>query len=156
MNRTGPKPRSVYQRLWAKVDRLHPNGCWVWTGTVNGGGYGTIGVGSRSDGTKKKVLAHRVAFEWFKGEIPEGHDVCHTCDNPRCVNPDHLFIGTRAENMQDCSRKGRARKPTATHCKNGHPFSDENTIHTGTQRACRICRRAATRRHYYRNKELSP
>jgi hypothetical protein len=78
-------------------------GCWLWCGSMRGG-YGAF----RVDG--KIERANRVAYELFKGEVGELH-VCHTCDNPRCVNPDHLFLGTRSDNMKDAYDKGRLVPP---------------------------------------------
>lgn len=95
----------VEARLMKRVLKA-PNGCWEWQGPRRGGKfpYGVIGGGNRSQN------AHRVAFRLFKGAIPDGMDVCHHCDNPPCVNPDHLFLGTRRENLEDMVRKGRSLK----------------------------------------------
>lgn len=81
-----------------------PNtGCWLWTGCVSPGkwGYGVFWV----DG--KTIKVHRYSYIIFKGEIPKGLFVCHSCDQPSCVNPDHLFLGTHQDNMKDMNSKGR-------------------------------------------------
>lgn len=80
-----------------------PNsGCWLWTGPLNWNGYGRVTVGPR-----KRVRAHRFSYEVHKGPIPDGLQVLHKCDVPCCVNPEHLLLGTFADNMNDKMRKGR-------------------------------------------------
>lgn len=90
----------LYDRFWAKVQKT--DGCWIWTGAVDSSGYGWIGVVGR-----KTRAAHRLSYEWHNGEILPGKCVCHRCDNPGCVNPDHLWLGTHADNIRDRDRKGR-------------------------------------------------
>jgi hypothetical protein len=82
------------------------SGCWNWQSTTRNG-YGRLIVGSRTDKTRKSVSAHRYSFEIFVGPIAEGLEVCHRCDNPSCVNPQHLFLGTRQDNIDDRESKGR-------------------------------------------------
>lgn len=98
-----------------RIDYLsipEPNsGCWIWLGatrpTPSGALYGMLTVGSVRDGTNRKVAAYRASYEAYRGAIPRGLCVCHSCDNSLCVNPDHLFVGTQKVNIDDCVRKGR-------------------------------------------------
>lgn len=98
---------SLRERFDAKWIPEPNSGCWLWEAFTNAGGYGQMTIGKRSDGT---ILAHRAAWIIYRGDIPEGLGVLHRCDNPPCVNPDHLFLGTEKDNMQDCSRKNRVNK----------------------------------------------
>lgn len=83
------------------------NECWLWTGWQDGKGYGMLEIGSKRDGTRRRVLAHRLSYELNVGPIPPGMEICHRCDTPLCCNPSHLYIGTHFENMADMTRKGR-------------------------------------------------
>lgn len=84
------------------------NGCWEWQGKLNNCGYGCFQ--ETVDGKKTEVRSHRRSYEIFKGSIPEGMQVCHSCDNPCCCNPEHLWLGTPKENTEDSFKKNR--RPT--------------------------------------------
>jgi hypothetical protein len=92
-------------RFLNKVERIPECGCWLWTAAAGKGSaieYGAFRFNGRVE------LAHRASYMMFVGEIPEGHEVCHTCDVGLCVNPYHLFTSSHLGNMRDCAKKGRA------------------------------------------------
>lgn len=100
--------RKVKERFLEKVKVESGSGCWIWTACHRKTGYGAFGFMGRTE------YAHRASWLLFKGEIPTGFFVCHTCDTRSCVNPDHLFVGSCKDNMQDAARKGRMVIPAAS------------------------------------------
>lgn len=112
--------------------------CWPWTGALNSTGYGAFVLG------RKIHTAHRASFMLFNGEIPDGMEVCHTCDVRHCVNPEHLFLGSRMDNVRDCISKGRhshgwrhkeiLRRVSAKGAKHGSKTQPQ-TVRRGSQRA---------------------
>lgn len=135
--------KPMLDRFWAKVRKS--DGCWEWTASRGIRGYGQF----RLPRTRQMSGAHRVAYELSVGPIPEGMFVCHHCDNPSCVRPDHLFVGTNSQNILDAVRKGRHRtvfkRPKRTHCFRGHELTPENCI--GPKRKCRMCNNARVTRN---------
>lgn len=98
------KPSAI-RRFHKSYQIVSESGCWIWTGTDRGNGYGCIMVESTL------TAAHRFSFELYKGPIPDGHVICHACDVPSCVNPAHLWSGTHKDNAIDKCVKGRANSP---------------------------------------------
>ena len=130
------KPKEFYEaNFWANVQKS--DGCWEWQGGKTGSGYGAHWNGS------KLVGAHRYSYELKYGPMPKELFACHKCDNPGCVNPDHIFPGTPKENMHDMQAKGR--KVTngydkRTHCIRGHELAGANLLPTANgSRQCRTC-----------------
>jgi len=93
------------ERFWSKVDRRNKDECWNWLAGVGAKGYGVFFL------NQKSLSAHRFSYKLKTGVEPEGLLVCHTCDNPVCVNPNHLFAGTNTDNMRDKVKKNRCNAP---------------------------------------------
>jgi hypothetical protein len=116
---------SIEERFWSKVEKsTEANGCWIWKAaqfchTRYGRplSYGSFYVGSRQSPGRRMVYAHRISWELAKGPIPAGLRVLHKCDNPTCVRPDHLFLGTQADNVRDMVEKRRG--GVAKGCRHG-------------------------------------
>lgn len=100
-------------RFFAKVNKDADSGCWLWAASVAGKGYGQIKI----PGTRKQEYAHRLSWMIHNGPIPEGKSLLHKCDTPRCVNPEHLFLGNHQDNAQDMKSKKR------------HLFGERNKQH---------------------------
>lgn len=137
------------ERFLCSVE-VQSNGCWLWRGSPEKRGYGRFYMNGNHN-----VRAHRAAYVLFRGEIPAGMLVCHSCDNPGCVNPAHLWLGTGSDNMRDMVAKGRGRfhYGLRAHCEAGHPFTPENTYQRSEGgRRCRECKNARERDRYARHK----
>jgi hypothetical protein len=130
LRRTTP----LMTRFWAKVEKT--DGCWLWTGALDGNGYGQITSGRRGSG---HLPAHRVAYEFLVGPIPDGMELDHVwergCRSTACVNPAHLEPVTHRENVLR-GNSPMAQQARQTHCKHGHEFTAENTAFYGNDRHC--------------------
>lgn len=120
-----------------------PNsGCWIWLDHISK----TTGYGNFR-GLEKRMSAHRASWRLYRGSIPLGKQVNHTCGTRCCVNPTHFYVGTQKENMLDMMGAGNNANSNKTHCKYGHPYNEKNThINTDNQRVCRPCRALVSRR----------
>ena len=138
--------RPAVERFWEKVNKdgpIHPTlgtPCWLWTAGTTPHGYGQF-----YPRHGEMVIAHRYSWELVNGPFPDDKQGLHRCDNPPCVNPEHVWPGTQTDNMRDCVEKGRIRPHNkgATHCKRGHEFTPENTyVWSGRpdERQCKRCK----------------
>lgn len=129
------------EKFWTRVEKTET--CWIWRGSIGSGGYGRV---TRS---RKRLSAHRVAYELIKGPIPEGLVIDHLCRVRSCVNPDHLEAVTHGENI----RRGETGKhgnhwtgPRKTHCTQGHEFAGDNLGFRKAGRYCKTCSRESSLR----------
>lgn len=148
-------------KIWERVDRNgDPSVCWEWPGSRNPQGYATVGV-TVPGNPRAWVSVHRASLAEKLGRMLTADEVTmHSCDNPPCVNPAHLSVGSRSDNTEDMISKGRggplgmqmAARRLQTHCKWGHEFTPENTYHWRYQRQCRACNRRRGRERHHRKK----
>lgn len=143
MTDPSPTPLMVTLERFIKKLRIDESGCWIWTGARKGSSAERPDFRFRG----KNQVGSRVSYIIFRGEIPNGLLVLHTCDVPLCVNPKHLWLGTDADNRLDCAIKKRDRNSRKTRCIYGHAFSQENTFIRRDKgerpsRMCKICKRA--------------
>lgn len=143
--RGGPRKRGDESDPLVRIvlNTKRVGGCLEWQKTTNEHGYGIIRY------RKKNWRAHRLVWTLTRGDVPNGLDVCHKCDNPRCCEPGHLFLGSRTDNMRDCASKGRWRNQSAgkTHCPLGHQYDEANTHVYQNHRSCRQCSRLKAARY---------
>lgn len=131
------------------------SGCWEWNGSVTEKGYGLISIARRG---LVGARVHRVMYELHVGPIPDGHLIRHKCDNPPCINPDHLEPGTPADNTNDMMMRGRHYLEGVTECRNGHDVTDPKSYRIGKrkgrgdEKVCLTCQRERHLRHQEKKK----
>lgn len=143
------------KRFWEKVLVKGPNECWLWTASVNSKGYGSFG-----HSYKKTQSAHKISWALAKNDgvlSDPGMHIMHTCDVKRCVNPNHLELGTPKQNAIDAHTRGLVnlhRPSLESHCKRGHERTEENTrIDADGYAACIPCRKENDRKAYEKRKQ---
>lgn len=143
-------PLTLSVRLAAKTKKgVGENDCWLFSGYVDPSGYGRIFVDGKAE------RAHRVAWILANGPIPDGKYVCHRCDVKRCINENHLFLGTHDDNMADAAAKGFTANARKKFCPKGHAYSGDNLyVSPEGFRDCRTCMSERTARYNERNREL--
>lgn len=149
--------------FWSRIEKRSDDECWPWTGNARADGRGIMRP--RINGSRKRCYSYQYSYIIHNemAEIPDGMMICHHCDNPSCVNPKHLFMGTRTDNVRDAVKKGRLKNQQKTHCPHGHEYTAENTYIYKGRRNCRICNisrpnqdpheRIRKRREYRRRQE---
>ena len=142
----GRKPIPEEERFWEKVDKSGRNpdkpDCWEWTANT----VKTYGMFScKRNGKSRNLQTHKYIWEKLNGPVPDGMEVCHLCNHPPCVRPDHLEVGTRSHNQRYSVLHGNHKESRKTHCKHGHLYDEGNTYwkiseHTGFKtRDCKTC-----------------
>lgn len=121
----------IKNRFYKKF--IYLNGCWEWTDYISNDGYGQIRI------NQKMLRAHRISFILHGGRIPKNKWVLHHCDNRKCVNPDHLYVGNREDNIRDMLVRKRHGSSNKTKCKKGHKYDLLNTRIYRNRRYCRLC-----------------
>ena len=141
---------SFRDRFLSKIELIPFHECWEWVAHTDKDGYGTI---SKIENGKKRTLkAHKVSFEFYHGPINKFW-VLHKCDNPGCVNPRHLYLGTAKDNAIDRENRGRSTGPKKTVCSNGHPYDSINTyLRPKGGRDCKVCKNTNWRNMYHRKR----
>ncbi len=147
--------KPIDQRFWEKVNKQTDSGCWEWRSNIAGNGYGQFFTHLIEEG-RKSHRAHRYSWMLANGSIPDGLWVLHKCDNRICVNPNHLFLGDRTDNMRDAANKKRIctiGKSNLTHCVNGHEFTEENTRkNKHGHRRCVACAKEHSKKNWEKNR----